>query len=121
MRSASDAMWAIAGRYEVVPAPPDDVLSSMLLRWWAMPRTFACVSARSSSPWCLVLPNPSVWCGECALEAYDREVRCSYCRHVVRKSRALTLLFEMNPDVHVMGRCHEHCQQLASKATRGDR
>lgn len=116
--TGSGELWAIGDRAGVVPLPPDQYLGLMLSGWWSLPRSFGCTTARSSPAWNIVLPSPAIWCPPCALDRYHAERRCAYCRKEVRRSRALALLFEMD-SIRVLGRAHEHCQQIAAKTGGG--
>jgi hypothetical protein len=116
MRTGSAQMWALAEECQVIPHPPDRVLSTMLSSWWSTGRIFGCVTARSSA-WFIVMPTPELWCGSCAGERFATERRCAYCARPVRLSKADTLVYEM-ADITILGRGHRHCAERARKESR---
>jgi hypothetical protein len=116
MRTGSSELWAIADVAGIIPAPPDAELARLLASWWATgPRRFGCAAARTGTDWCVVAPDPQVWCATCAMARFADESRCIYCHLPVRHRRSNSLLFEMNGGVRILARAHRHCSEAAAK------
>jgi hypothetical protein len=116
VRTPSGPLLDLGLAFNIVPSPPDERLAAMLSAWWSEPRSFGCVTARTSPAWTLVMPDPRIWCAACAVRVFEGTWLCAYCGRRVARRRAALLAFEMGESLSVLGRAHGGCVDDARRS-----
>lgn len=108
--SASSLVWRLAESLGTVPVEADAVMRAQAADWWTLPRTFACVHARTANPWAVVWPQPSIWCGQCGVIALETISACSYCGETVSADDGQRVVHEPSDGFLVfLSSAHDHC------------
>lgn len=113
---STSLVWRLAEHLGTVPVEADEVMRAHAAQWWTLPRSFACIHARTADPWFIVWPQPSIWCGRCGVVALEAMSVCSYCSlHVAADVGQHVVHEPINDNLVFLSSAHFHCLEEANR------